>query len=175
MIDNFIMATEQKWNRQSGLVMLLPPGYAGQGPEHSSARLERFLQLCAEENVVVANVSTPANFFHLLRRQMHRKVRKPLVVMSPKSLSTAVFFESSILNLRRQQYFSASCGQNPRRHQSFSNHTAQVLVDSSTLEIMCPRQQYFSNHVLQILLDSSTSQIIHLKTSSTAVFFKSCA
>ena len=86
MIDNFIMATEQKWNRYSGLVMLLPHGYEGQGPEHSSARLERFLQLCAEDNVVVANVTTPANFFHLMRRQMLRAVRKPLVVMSPKSL-----------------------------------------------------------------------------------------
>ena len=86
IIDNFIMATEQKWNRFSGLVMLLPHGYAGQGPEHSSARLERFLQLCAEDNVTVANISTPANFFHLMRRQMLRKVRKPLVVMSPKSL-----------------------------------------------------------------------------------------
>ena len=86
MIDNFIMATEQKWNRYSGLVMLLPHGYEGQGPEHSSARLERFLQLCAEDNVVVANVTTPANFFHLMRRQMLRSVRKPLVVMSPKSL-----------------------------------------------------------------------------------------
>ena len=86
MIDNFIMATEQKWNRYSGLVMLLPHGYEGQGPEHSSARLERFLQLCAEDNVVVANVTTPANFFHLMRRQMMRLVRKPLVVMSPKSL-----------------------------------------------------------------------------------------
>ncbi len=86
MIDNFIMATEQKWNRYSGLVMLLPHGYEGQGPEHSSARLERFLQLCAEDNVVVANVTTPANFFHLMRRQMLRTVRRPLVVMSPKSL-----------------------------------------------------------------------------------------
>lgn len=86
MIDNFIMAAEQKWNRFSGLVMLLPHGYEGQGPEHSSARLERFLQLCAEDNVTVANISTPANLFHLLRRQMHREIRRPLVVMSPKSL-----------------------------------------------------------------------------------------
>ena len=86
IIDNFIMATEQKWARNSGLVMLLPHGYEGQGPEHSSARLERYLQLCAEDNVVVANCTTPANFFHLLRRQMHQPTRKPLVVMSPKSL-----------------------------------------------------------------------------------------
>ena len=86
MIDNFIMAAEQKWARTSGLVMLLPHGYAGQGPEHSSARLERFLQLCAEDNVVVANCTAPANFFHLLRRQALQKVRKPLVVMSPKAL-----------------------------------------------------------------------------------------
>ena len=86
IIDNFIMATEQKWARNSGLVMLLPHGYEGQGPEHSSARLERYLQLCAEDNVVVANCTTPANFFHLLRRQIHQPTRKPLVVMSPKSL-----------------------------------------------------------------------------------------
>ena len=86
IIDNFIMATEQKWARNSGLVMLLPHGYEGQGPEHSSARLERYLQLCAEDNVVVANCTTPANFFHLLRRQIHQTTRKPLVVMSPKSL-----------------------------------------------------------------------------------------
>ena len=86
IIDNFIMSTEQKWARNSGVVMLLPHGYEGQGPEHSSARLERYLQLCAEDNVVVANCTTPASFFHLLRRQMLAKVRKPLVVMSPKSL-----------------------------------------------------------------------------------------
>jgi 2-oxoglutarate dehydrogenase E1 component len=86
IIDNFLMSSEQKWNLCSGLVMLLPHGYEGQGPEHSSARLERYLQLCAEENVVVANITTPANFFHLLRRQSLQRVRKPLVVMSPKSL-----------------------------------------------------------------------------------------
>ena len=86
MIDNFIMATEQKWNRNSGLVMLLPHGYEGQGPEHSSARLERFLQLCAEDNVIVANCTTPANFYHLMRRQVLQRTRKPLVVMSPKSM-----------------------------------------------------------------------------------------
>ncbi|MDX1940079.1 MAG: 2-oxoglutarate dehydrogenase E1 component [Saprospiraceae bacterium] len=86
IVDQFITAGESKWQRMSGLVLLLPHGYEGQGPEHSSARLERFLQNCAEYNMTIANVTTPVNFFHLLRRQLARPFRKPLVVMSPKSL-----------------------------------------------------------------------------------------
>jgi 2-oxoglutarate dehydrogenase E1 component len=114
IVDQYLVAAESKWQRMSGLVLLLPHGYEGQGPEHSSARLERFLQACAEFNMTVANVTQPANFFHLLRRQLERPFRKPLVVMSPKSL------------LRHPQCVSAP--------EDFTGNTAfQELIDDPTV------------------------------------------
>jgi 2-oxoglutarate dehydrogenase E1 component len=105
MIDQFIAAGESKWLRANGLVMLLPHGYEGQGPEHSSARLERYLQLCAEDNIQVANCTTPANYYHMLRRQMHRQFRKPLIVMTPKSLLRHKMAVSKVEEFLDQSHF----------------------------------------------------------------------
>ena len=105
IIDQFLASGETKWLRMSGLTLLLPHGYEGQGPEHSSARLERYLQLCAERNMTVANLTTPANYFHALRRQMKRNFRKPLVIMTPKSLLRHKLCVSSLADFAEGSQF----------------------------------------------------------------------
>jgi len=106
IIDQFLASGETKWLRMSGLTLLLPHGYEGQGPEHSSARLERYLQLCAERNMTVCNLTTPANYFHALRRQLKRNFRKPLVIMTPKSLLRHKLAVSNLADMAENSHFS---------------------------------------------------------------------
>lgn len=132
IIDQFIATAQSKWNRMSGIVLLLPHGYDGQGPEHSSARLERFLQSCAECNIIVANVTTPANYFHLIRRQLHFEFRKPLVVMSPKSLLRNPFCISDL----------SSFGPNTRFLDTIIDKTDQPM-DKINKIILCSGQIFY--------------------------------
>ena len=111
IIDQFLASGETKWLRMSGLTLLLPHGHEGQGPEHSSARLERYLQLCAERNMTVCNLTTPANYFHALRRQLKRNFRKPLVIMTPKSLLRAKLAVSSLAEFAEGSHFRHVIGE----------------------------------------------------------------
>jgi 2-oxoglutarate dehydrogenase E1 component len=135
IIDQFIASAESKWLRMSGLVMLLPHGYEGSGPEHSSARLERFLQLCGDDNMQVANVTTPANYFHILRRQIHRNFRKPLVIMTPKSL----------LRHKRAVSKLAEFGPGSSFHRVLLDDAADSLVPDAKIErvILCSGKVYY--------------------------------
>ncbi|HET6566439.1 MAG TPA: multifunctional oxoglutarate decarboxylase/oxoglutarate dehydrogenase thiamine pyrophosphate-binding subunit/dihydrolipoyllysine-residue succinyltransferase subunit, partial [Rhodothermales bacterium] len=134
IFDQFVAAAEEKWGQRSGLVVLLPHSFEGQGPEHSSARLERFLQLCAEDNLIVANFTTPANYFHALRRQVLREVKKPLVVMAPKSL------------LRHPMVVSAP--------EDFTHGTVQELIPADTDPARAERLVFCSGKVYYDLLQT---------------------
>ncbi len=140
MIDQFISSGESKWLRMSGLVMLLPHGMEGQGPEHSSARPERFLQMCAEDNWVIANVTTPANYFHILRRQMKRTYRKPLVIMTPKSLLRHKMAVSTIDDFTGDSSFHRVLWDDAQ----LGNSDTKLVADSKIKRVvMCSGKVYF--------------------------------
>ena len=141
IIDQFVASGERKWARASGLVMLLPHGYEGQGPEHSSARLERFLQLCAQENIQVMNCTTPANYFHALRRQMHREFRKPLIIMTPKSLLRNKRCVSNIEDFAKKNYFHRVLPD----HAGIKNYGLIKLQEDKKIKkvILCSGKIYF--------------------------------
>ena len=141
VIDQFISSGERKWLRMSGLVLLLPHGYEGQGPEHSSARLERFLQLCAEDNLQVANCTTPANYFHILRRQIMREFRKPLVIMTPKSLLRHKKAVSSLADMAEGSSFHRVL----RDDAEYGRHTAVALKGDNEIRrvVLCSGKVYY--------------------------------
>ncbi len=140
MIDQFISSGESKWLRMSGLVMLLPHGFEGQGPEHSSARLERFLQMCGGDNWIVANCTTPANYFHILRRQMHRTYRKPLVLMTPKSLLRHKLCTSTMEDLSTGSSFHRMLWDDAEKGQS---DTKLVKDNKIKRVVLCSGKVYF--------------------------------
>lgn len=148
IIDQFLSAAEDKWKVQNGLVMLLPHGYEGQGAEHSSARMERYLQLCADNNMQMANVTTPANFFHLMRRQLKRDFRKPLVVFSPKSLLRHPLCVSPIEDLASGRF------QELIDDTTVTNASKVVLVSGKLYyELMEAREQKGANDVAIVRLE----------------------
>ena len=140
MIDQFISSGEAKWLRMSGLVMLLPHGYEGQGPEHSSARPERFLQMSAEENWTVANCTTPANYYHILRRQMHRSFRRPLVLFTPKSLLRHKGATSTLADFGEGSSFHRLLWDDAQKGQS---DTQLVADDKIKRVVMCTGKVYY--------------------------------
>ena len=141
VVDQFISSGERKWLRMSGLTLLLPHGYEGQGPEHSSARLERYLQLCAEDNLQVANCTTPANYFHILRRQVLREFRKPLIMMTPKSLLRHKKAVSGLADMAEGSSFHRVL----RDDAEFGRHTQARLAPDAKIRrvVLCSGKVYF--------------------------------
>ena len=142
VIDQFISSGERKWLRMSGLVMLLPHGYEGQGPEHSSARIERFLQQCAEDNMQVVNCTTPANYYHALRRQIHRNFRKPLIVFTPKSLLRHKKAVSSLNEFGLNSSFHRVLWDDAQNKNGLTN-VALKSDDQIRRVVMCSGKVYF--------------------------------
>jgi len=159
IIDQFITSSEAKWGRSSGITMLLPHGYEGQGPEHSSARLERFLQLCAGENIQVVNCTTPANYFHVLRRQMHRDFRKPLIIMTPKSLLRHKNCTSTLEDLTMKNTFHRVL----EDHAYLKNSSFIKLEKDSKIKkvIMCSGKIYFD--LLDAREKTKNSKIVFIR------------
>ncbi len=149
VIDQFIAAAETKWDRSSGLVMLLPHGYSGQGPEHSSAHMERFLQLCSEDNMQVCNPSTPAQYFHMLRRQMSRTFLKPLIVMTPKSMLRHPKVVSNIEDFSRKSFLDVI-------PDTTGNYDAENLL-------LCSGQVYYDLDAKREELGDTNTAIIRLE------------
>ncbi|PYG30587.1 2-oxoglutarate dehydrogenase E1 component [Pelagimonas varians] len=140
MFDQFVSSGESKWLRMSGLVCLLPHGFEGQGPEHSSARLERFLQMCGQDNWIVANCSTPANYFHILRRQLHRSFRKPLIMVTPKSLLRHKLCTSAIEDFTEGSSFHRVLWDDAEKGQS---DTVLKADDKIKRVVMCSGKVYY--------------------------------
>ena len=159
IIDQFITSGESKWGRASGLVMLLPHGYEGQGPEHSSARLERFLQMCAGDNIQVVNCTTPANYFHALRRQMHRDFRKPLIVMTPKSLLRHKRCVSNIEDFTKKNSFHRIL----EDHAYLKNNNLIELKKDKKIKkvIICSGKIYFD--LLEVREKYKNSEIVFIR------------
>ncbi|MSP06602.1 MAG: 2-oxoglutarate dehydrogenase E1 component [Candidatus Fonsibacter sp.] len=161
IIDQFITSGEKKWTRASGLVMLLPHGYEGQGPEHSSARIERYLQACAQENLQVVNCTTPANYFHLLRRQIHRKFRKPLIVFSPKSLLRHKKCVSEVEDFFPQNSFHRILPD----HAEFPEYNLIKLVKDDEIErvVLCSGKIYFEISEKREIIRNPKVQLLRIE------------
>jgi len=158
VIDQFIASGESKWLRMSGLVMLLPHGHEGQGPEHSSARLERFLQLAAEGNIQVVNCTTPASFFHALRRQMRRSYRKPLIVMSPKSLLRHKLCVSKLEDFAPGSHF----------HRVIGEHAASQAAEDIRRVVLCSGKVYYD--LLKVRDEREIKDVALLRMEQIAPF-----
>jgi 2-oxoglutarate dehydrogenase E1 component len=153
-VDQFLSSSESKWLRMSGLTLLLPHGYEGQGPEHSSARLERYLQMCAEDNMQVANCSTPANYFHILRRQVRRNFRKPLILMTPKSLLRHKLCVSTLAEMASGTAFRPVMGDDAKNLVEDKKIRKAVIASGKVIyDLLAAREEKKVNDVAIIRLE----------------------